>query len=606
MHRRTFLKTGTGAVAGGALLGTAGSATAAEKPEMTYEAAHSSNYRDAYRPVDDIRWIVVHTIEGPASSGINWFKNPAANVSSHFVVDDDGAITQMVDVKDVAWTQGNSLYNGTGISIELGGEANITDFTEAKYDAVAQLCAWLCDTYDIPARHPTYDIAPCSAYDGQGGLIGHDQVPAQNNCSAVTGGKVDPGSTWNWDYLLEKMAGTTDDDFAVGDVVRTTAAANARTEPTVTDNVVHTNPEGVRGAIKRGPERADGFEWYEIGYENGVVGWTVAAKHDDGVTEFLHEQRVATTADLNVRDDHSLDAPTVWTAPEGSGGYVRAGPQEANGYTWWQVAFNSGLTGWCVAEHLDAAPVDGHGVGHDEGEGSDVPAFTDGDLVKSTMQITTHKQPGTDEALVDIIGRSATAEVVNGPVDADGYTWWGLHWQAADVWGWSIEQYLEAEEDGDRKKPSTDFTIATDLTVPVDVTGEEIDDAIAAERPNSPLVGLGETFVATQEKYGVNAVYQAAHAIHESEWGTSTIAQDKRNLFGWGAEDADPYGGAKRFSSFEACVDYVMGEVTDLYLEPGDFRYNGPTLDGMNVYYATDDRWDLKIAGHYQTLAGNI
>jgi len=33
-----------------------------------------------------------------------------------------------------------------------------------------------------------------------------------------------------------------------------------------------------------------------------------------------------------------------------------------------------------------------------------------------------------------------------------------------------------------------------------------------------------------------------------------------------------------------------MGEVADRYLEPGDFRYNGPTLEGMNVYHATDDQ----------------
>jgi len=26
----------------------------------------------------------------------------------------------------------------------------------------------------------------------------------------------------------------------------------------------------------------------------------------------------------------------------------------------------------------------------------------------------------------------------------------------------------------------------------------------------------------------------------------------------------------------------------------------------MNVYYATDDRWDVKIAGHYRTLAGTL
>jgi N-acetyl-anhydromuramyl-L-alanine amidase AmpD len=603
MRRRTFLRSSIGALAAGALLGTAGSAAAAAKPDMEYVSAHYSNYTADGRTASDLRWIVVHTIEGPASSGISWFQNPDANVSSHFVVDDAGEITQMVDLSDIAWTQGNGPYNDTGISIELGGYAGETAFTEATYEAVADLCAWLCDAYGIPARHPTDDLAPCRAYDGEGGLIGHDQVPSPYDCDQVTGGKTDPGSTWNWESLLAKMDAA--GGFAAGDVVRTTTTVNARSAPSIGDNVVHTNPSGVRGVVKDGPKRAEGFTWYEVAYENGVVGWTVERYHDPGSTEFLHDQRVATTADLVVHDDHALDAPDVWTAPEGSAGYVRAGPQLADGYAWWQVAFNASETGWCVAEYLDAAPIDGHGVGHADDGGTTAPTFAEGDLVHATTSLHTRDQPGTNETVVDTVASDATAEVVNGPVDADGYTWWGLHWQAANVWGWSVEQYLAAGRAGGNE-PSTDFDVQTDLTVPVDVTGRALDDAIAAERPNSPLVGLGDAFVAAQERHGVNAMYQAAHAIHESAWGTSTIAQDKRNLFGWGAVDADPYDGAKRFASFESCIDYVMGEVADLYLEPGDFRYNGPTLDGMNVYYATDDRWAEKIAGHYRTLAGNL
>lgn len=338
-----------------------------------------------------------------------------------------------------------------------------------------------------------------------------------------------------------------------------------------------------------------------------MAGWTAASTLGDAAVTFLHDQRVEITADLVIHSDPALSAPDVWTAPEGSAGYVRAGPQQADGYGWWEVAFNSGERGWCVGQYLDAAPVAGHGLTPDEsGDGSeDPPAFSEGDTVRATTALNTRRQPGVDETLVETVAEGARAEVVNGPVDADGSTWWGLHWKRADVWGWSVEAYLTAAEAPSGRDPLP-FDVETDLTEPVAVTGQQIDDAIAAERPSSPLIGLGDTFVAVQEQYSVNAIYQAAHAVHESAWGTSTIAQDKKNLFGWGAVDSDPYDGAKRFDSFEDCVWYVMEQVADLYLEPGDFRYNGPTLDGMNVYYATDDRWDVKIAGHYRTLAGNI
>ncbi|MFC4549446.1 MULTISPECIES: M23 family metallopeptidase [Halorussus] len=39
-------------------------------------------------------------------------------------------------------------------------------------------------------------------------------------------------------------------------------------------------------------------------------------------------------------------------------------------------------------------------------------------------------------------------EVVNGPTTEDGYTWWGIHWLEADIWGWSVERYLASSGGG--------------------------------------------------------------------------------------------------------------------------------------------------------------
>src|SRR5699024_1395738 len=38
-------------------------------------------------------------------------------------------------------------------------------------------------------------------------------------------------------------------------------------------------------------------------------------------------------------------------------------------------------------------------------------------------------------------------KIMNGPVDEDGYTWWGVHWLDANIWGWSAGQYLESSSD---------------------------------------------------------------------------------------------------------------------------------------------------------------
>ncbi|MFW5938716.1 MAG: glucosaminidase domain-containing protein [Halanaeroarchaeum sp.] len=94
------------------------------------------------------------------------------------------------------------------------------------------------------------------------------------------------------------------------------------------------------------------------------------------------------------------------------------------------------------------------------------------------------------------------------------------------------------------------FDVDTALTRAVAVTGEDIDAAIRAEVPDSPLIGLGDTFVAVQEEKNVDALYQAAHAIHESAWGKSTIAQDKNNLFGWGCRRRRPLRRRKALRQF--------------------------------------------------------
>lgn len=49
----------------------------------------------------------------------------------------------------------------------------------------------------------------------------------------------------------------------------------------------------------------------------------------------------------------------------------------------------------------------------------------------------------------------------------------------------------------------------------------------------------------------------------------------------------------------------MIADVHDRYPTPGNWRHRGPTLEGMNVYYATDTERGGTIADHHRTLAGN-
>ncbi len=154
-------------------------------------------------------------------------------------------------------------------------------------------------------------------------------------------------------------------------------------------------------------------------------------------------------------------------------------------------------------------------------------------------------------------------------------------------------------------RPTDDgpFTVDSDLTRLATVSGAQLDAAIKAIRSDSPLIGLGQGFVDIGKKHGINAFYIAAHAAWESSWGTSQLARDKNNLFGYGAYDSCPYECAWTFKTKEECVDTVMLLVKTDYLTEGGQYYHGATLRGMNVAYATDQNWQNGIASIMNSLA---
>ena len=111
-----------------------------------------------------------------------------------------------------------------------------------------------------------------------------------------------------------------------------------------------------------------------------------------------------------------------------------------------------------------------------------------------------------------------------------------------------------------------------------------------------------EYFYYIEKQYNVNGIFVAAVGIHESGWGTSSICVDKKNLFGYGAYDRDPYTNAYSYSGYESSIDLIARVFAKYYLNPagtviydgqiaeGDY-YNGATLSGVNCCYASDQNW---------------
>lgn len=126
-----------------------------------------------------------------------------------------------------------------------------------------------------------------------------------------------------------------------------------------------------------------------------------------------------------------------------------------------------------------------------------------------------------------------------------------------------------------------------DLRKPSGLSAELADEILKG----TGLEGLGKSFVGAEDKFGVNAYYLMAHAAWESQWGKSNLARKKNNLFGYQAYDANPYHDARAFKTKDESIYIVAKYVSVHYLQSNGDHYNGPTLVGMNVKYATDKAW---------------
>lgn len=126
-----------------------------------------------------------------------------------------------------------------------------------------------------------------------------------------------------------------------------------------------------------------------------------------------------------------------------------------------------------------------------------------------------------------------------------------------------------------------------------------------------------EYFYYIEQQYNINGIFVAAIGIHESAWGTSKIAQNKKNLFGYGAYDSSPYSSSYNFDTYAEGIDLIARVLVKYYLNPsgtaiynGEIAsgkyYNGNNLTGVNTKYATDKNWANGVYKYMEYLYKKI
>ncbi|MFE9769141.1 N-acetylmuramoyl-L-alanine amidase [Streptomyces sp. NPDC005808] len=145
-------------------------------------AASSANWRMADRPDDyGIDRVIIHVTQGSFASAVKVFQDPGHGAAAHYIVGQDGRVTQMIRELDVAYHAGNREYNERSVGIEHEGFVDRPeDLTDAMYEASARLTARICGRYDIPVDREH--------------IIGHVEVPGTDH--------TDPGPHWDWDRYI--------------------------------------------------------------------------------------------------------------------------------------------------------------------------------------------------------------------------------------------------------------------------------------------------------------------------------------------------------------------------------------------------------------------
>ncbi len=160
-----------------------------------------------------IDMVILHyTGMATARAAVERLRDPAAKVSSHYVVDEDGNVLRLVPEARRAYHAGASYWRGQrtlnnrSIGIEIvnpGHDLGYPDFPVLQLASVCDLCLEILSRHNVPARN----------------FVGHSDVAPDR--------KEDPGEKFDWEGLARNDVGLWPEDvpdLGTGGAVRDAAS----------------------------------------------------------------------------------------------------------------------------------------------------------------------------------------------------------------------------------------------------------------------------------------------------------------------------------------------------------------------------------------------
>lgn len=223
--------------------------------------------------------------------------------------------------------------------------------------------------------------------------------------------------------------------FQIGDMVEATEPINIRARPGLAQTVIATLGTGGRMEITQGPVAVNNYIWYGVYTQNDDGGWVVEntlRRVGSPVQKFQIGDTARVTESLRLRTSPSTSSQTIAVLDPGTTGKVVGGPENANGYTWWQLQTSAG-TGWAVQDWLEKTS----GPGPDPSD-----KFEINERVRTTEAVNMRSAPSTTGTVVAVLQAGTIGTVVDGPRTGSGYTWWRV--ETSQGTGWVAEDWLES------------------------------------------------------------------------------------------------------------------------------------------------------------------
>ena len=180
------------------------------------------------------------------------------------------------------------------------------------------------------------------------------------------------------------------------------------------------------------------------------------------------------------------------------------------------------------------------------------------------------------------------------------------------------EKYEQKENGKTKQQLLATLKFDMDINKPSGLTLEQFKKVLSDKQDTNKIFkNNAKYFYYIEKQYNINGIFVAAVGIHESAWGTSQIARQKNNLFGYGAYDSNPFNGAYQFNNYAESIDLIARVFVKYYLNPNKTNiyggekaegtyYNGKTLSAINKRYATDKNWSEAVYNHMKYLYNKL